>query len=73
VSAGPDARPLDNPVRSSLLGPHARFAQRHGGVLRYPPPVSPFAALPDDHQRAGDNGAGSLRRPDRRLPSAEPT
>jgi hypothetical protein len=47
VSAGPDARSLDNPVRSSLLGPHARFAQRHGGVLRYLPPVSPFAALPD--------------------------
>ena len=47
MSAGPDARLLDNPVRSSLLGPHARFAQRHGGVLRYLPPVSPFAALPD--------------------------
>jgi hypothetical protein len=47
VSAGPDVRLLDNPVRSSLLGPHARLAQRHGGVLRYLPPVSPFAALPD--------------------------
>jgi ribosomal protein S18 acetylase RimI-like enzyme len=47
VSTEPDARPLDNPVRSSLLGPHARFAQRHGGVLRYPPAVSPFAAMPD--------------------------
>jgi len=47
VSAEPDARPLDNPVRSSLLGPHARFAQRHGGVLRYLPSVSPFAALTD--------------------------
>jgi len=34
-------------VRSSLLGPHARFAQRHGGVLRYLPSVSPFAALTD--------------------------
>ena len=55
MSAEPDARLLDNPVRSSLLGPHARFAQRHGGVLRYLPPVSPFAALtdqPGDHDWA---------------------
>jgi ribosomal protein S18 acetylase RimI-like enzyme len=39
--------PLDNPVRSSLTGPHAGFAQRHGRALRYPADVSPFAALPD--------------------------
>jgi ribosomal protein S18 acetylase RimI-like enzyme len=38
--------PLDNPVRSSLLGGHARFAERHGRALRYPPEVVPFAALP---------------------------
>ena len=38
--------PLDNPVRSSLLGGHARFAERHGTALRYPPEVVPFAALP---------------------------
>jgi ribosomal protein S18 acetylase RimI-like enzyme len=47
VTAEPDSRPLDNPVRSSLLGPHARFAERHGGVLRYLPSVSPWVALPD--------------------------
>jgi ribosomal protein S18 acetylase RimI-like enzyme len=41
------AHPLDNPVRSSLCGPHAHFAQRRGEVLRYPADVSPFAALPD--------------------------
>ena len=39
--------PLDNPVRSSLAGPHARFAERRGNVLRYPADVSPFLALPD--------------------------
>ena len=40
--------PLDNPVRSSLLGPHKRFAERHGTALRYPAEVVPFAALPTD-------------------------
>ena len=38
--------PLDNPVRSSLLGGHASFAEGHGRALRYPPDVVPFAALP---------------------------
>ena len=28
--------PLDNPVFSSLRGPHARFAERKGRALRYP-------------------------------------
>ena len=45
--------PLDNPVRSSLCGPHAHFAQRRGSVLRYPADVSPFVALPD-RPRAAD-------------------
>ncbi|MEU0134648.1 GNAT family N-acetyltransferase [Streptomyces sp. NPDC006296] len=39
--------PLDNPVRSSLTGPHARFAERRGRVLRYGPDVTPWVALPD--------------------------
>jgi ribosomal protein S18 acetylase RimI-like enzyme len=43
-----DGHPLDNPVRAALLGPHAHLAQRHGQVLRYPPDVSPWHALPDD-------------------------
>jgi ribosomal protein S18 acetylase RimI-like enzyme len=38
---------LDNPVRSALTGPHARFAERHGQVLRYPAEIGPFLALPD--------------------------
>jgi ribosomal protein S18 acetylase RimI-like enzyme len=42
------SHPLDNPTRSSLLGPHADFAIRHGEVLRYPPGVAPFAAMPDE-------------------------
>jgi ribosomal protein S18 acetylase RimI-like enzyme len=43
-----DEHPLDNPVRSALLGPHAGFARRHGAVLRYPDDVSRFLAL-DEH------------------------
>jgi ribosomal protein S18 acetylase RimI-like enzyme len=43
---GPHA--LDNPVRSSLLGPHAAFAERRGNVLRYPPDMSPFIGMPDE-------------------------
>lgn len=40
--------PLDNPARAALTGPHARFAERRGRVLRYPPEVTPWLALPDD-------------------------
>lgn len=39
---------LDNPSWSSLTGPHAAFAQRHGQVLRYPADVSPFLGLPPE-------------------------
>ncbi|MEU8932284.1 GNAT family N-acetyltransferase [Streptomyces sp. NPDC048409] len=38
---------LDNPARASLTGPHARFAERRGRILRYPVDVSPWLALPD--------------------------
>jgi ribosomal protein S18 acetylase RimI-like enzyme len=38
---------LDNPVRTSLTGPHARFVEQHGQVLRYQADVAPFLALPD--------------------------
>ncbi|MFF4244483.1 GNAT family N-acetyltransferase [Streptomyces sp. NPDC001822] len=44
----PAEHPLDNPARSSLTGPHARFAERRGRVLRYRPDVTPWLALPDD-------------------------
>ncbi|MFF3464238.1 GNAT family N-acetyltransferase [Streptomyces sp. NPDC001984] len=39
---------LDNPAFASLTGPHARFAERRGRVLRYPVDVSPWLALPDE-------------------------
>jgi hypothetical protein len=39
--------PLDNPVYASLTGSHARFAERRGNVLRYPPDMSPFIGMPD--------------------------
>ncbi|HET6710939.1 GNAT family N-acetyltransferase [Amycolatopsis sp.] len=42
------ASPLDNPTWASLTGPHARFAERRGRVVRYPEDVAPFLALPDD-------------------------
>ncbi|MEV8019109.1 GNAT family N-acetyltransferase [Streptomyces sp. NPDC086554] len=40
--------PLDNPAYGALAGPHARFAERRGRVLRYQLDVSPWLALPDD-------------------------
>jgi hypothetical protein len=43
--------PLDNSVRSSPTGPHARFAERHGNFLRYPVDVSPFLACPVSRPR----------------------
>jgi hypothetical protein len=58
--------PLDNPVWSSLTGPHARFAQRRGSALRYPADVSPFASLPENPDDddwadlAGLAGAGAM-------------
>jgi ribosomal protein S18 acetylase RimI-like enzyme len=55
--------PLDNPVRSSLTGPHARFAERRGAVLRYPPDVCPFLALPDEPSAADWADAAALVGP----------
>jgi ribosomal protein S18 acetylase RimI-like enzyme len=45
-------RALDNPVWSALTGPHAGVAEREGRAARYPPDVSPFAALADDPDEA---------------------
>ncbi|MFF5897775.1 GNAT family N-acetyltransferase [Streptomyces argenteolus] len=44
---GEQAHPLDNPSWSSLTGPHAHFAERRGRILRYPPDVTPWLALPE--------------------------
>ncbi|MDX3855126.1 GNAT family N-acetyltransferase [Streptomyces sp. AK02-01A] len=43
-----EAHPLDSPARAALTGPHAHFAERRGRLLRYPPDVSPWLALPDE-------------------------
>ncbi|MFJ6525831.1 GNAT family N-acetyltransferase [Streptomyces longwoodensis] len=39
---------LDNPVHHSLTGAHRLLALTEGRVLRYPPDVSPFMAVPQD-------------------------
>jgi hypothetical protein len=62
--------PLDNPVRSSLAGPHARFAERRGNVLRYPDDVCPFLALPDRPGSADWADAAALVGPGGLLPLA---
>jgi ribosomal protein S18 acetylase RimI-like enzyme len=62
--------PLDNPVRSSLAGPHARFAERRGHVLRYPADVSPFFAMPDEPDAADWADAAALAGPGGLLPLA---
>jgi ribosomal protein S18 acetylase RimI-like enzyme len=60
--------PLDNAVRASLTGPHARFAERRGAVLRYPPDVCPFLALPDHPSVADWADAAALVGPGGLLP-----
>ncbi|MFE6160974.1 GNAT family N-acetyltransferase [Streptomyces sp. NPDC056486] len=44
---------MDNPAYAALNGPHARFAERRGRVVRYQPDVSPWLGLPDAPE-AGD-------------------
>jgi ribosomal protein S18 acetylase RimI-like enzyme len=62
--------PLDNPVRSSLTGPHLRFAESRGSVLRYPVDVSPFMALPDQPDAADWADAAALAGPGGLVPLA---
>lgn len=45
-SATVPGHPLDHAAWTSLTGPHAHFAEGTANVLRYPPDVSPFVALP---------------------------
>jgi ribosomal protein S18 acetylase RimI-like enzyme len=65
-----DPHPLDNPVRASLAGPHARFAERRGNVLRYPVDVCPFLAMPDEPGAADWADAAALVGPGGLLPLA---
>jgi GNAT superfamily N-acetyltransferase len=62
--------PLDNPVLSSLTGPHARFAERQGNVRRYPVDVCPFLAMPDRPGAADWTDAARLAGPGGWLPLA---
>jgi ribosomal protein S18 acetylase RimI-like enzyme len=62
--------PLDNPVLSSLTGPHARFAERRGRVLRYPVDVCPFLAMPDEPDGADWADAAGFFGPGGLLPLA---
>ena len=64
------AHPLDNPVRSSLAGPHARFAERRGSVLRYPADVCPFLAMPAEPVATDWVDAAGLAGPGGLLPLA---
>lgn len=41
-----DAHPLDDPIRNSLLGAHARFARSIGRSFRFDPEVAPFLGHP---------------------------
>jgi ribosomal protein S18 acetylase RimI-like enzyme len=54
---------LDDAVRASLRGHHARFAQRHGRAVRYQPEVAPFAALDDHRDPAAWEDAAALLGP----------
>ncbi|MBP2707691.1 GNAT family N-acetyltransferase [Microbispora sp. RL4-1S] len=63
-----DRRLLDNPVWASLTGPHARFAEGHGGALRYPDDVSPFYALPGDPSPTDWDDLAALAGPGATVP-----
>ncbi|MFD0633345.1 GNAT family N-acetyltransferase [Catenulispora yoronensis] len=60
---------LDNPGRASLLGPHARFAESVGAVLRYHPEVSVFVSLPPDPGEQDWRDAAELLGPGGLLPT----
>ncbi len=62
--------PLDNPVRFSLLGAHAHFAERQGEVLRYPTDMSPFVGLPDPVDDSTWPDVAKLCGPDTVIPIA---
>ncbi|MFJ4522044.1 GNAT family N-acetyltransferase [Streptomyces sp. NPDC088810] len=59
---------LDNPALASLTGPHARFAERRGRVLRYPVDVSPWLALPDEPEARDWADLAALAGPGAEVP-----
>ena len=58
---------LDDAIRASLAGAHARFAQRHGLAVRYHPEVAGFTALDDPHDPAAWADVEALLGPDEDL------
>ena len=61
---GAGTHPLDNPALAALTtGAHARFAERHGRVLRYPVDMSPFVGVPPDADTAVWSEAAELVGP----------
>jgi GNAT superfamily N-acetyltransferase len=65
-----DESPLDSPVRASLLGAHARFAEGRGEVLRYPVDVAPFVSLPPEPDEGTWRDAAALLGPGAMVPLA---
>lgn len=70
--------PLDDPIRSSLLGEHAKFARSIGRSFRFDPEVAPFLGHPpviedsdwaDIAQLFGPGDIVSLRGVGHRLPA----
>jgi hypothetical protein len=60
-----DARgECDDPVRSALAGPHVHLAQRRGRILRYPPDVLKFIAIPNPPTAADWADVAALVGPD---------
>jgi ribosomal protein S18 acetylase RimI-like enzyme len=58
---------LDRAVWESLVGQHARFAQRHGRAARYQPDVASFVALEDVHDPQAWEDVGVLLGPEEKL------
>jgi predicted GNAT family acetyltransferase len=63
VISAADEDLLRNPVYAALRGPHARFAQSSGRVLRYPGDVAPFLGLPTEPTEQDWRDAAELVAP----------
>lgn len=59
---------LDHPAAASLTGPHARFAERHGRILRYPADVTPWVAMPEEPEAADWDVLAALAGPGAEVP-----
>ncbi|MEU5952732.1 GNAT family N-acetyltransferase [Streptomyces sp. NPDC047525] len=62
------SHPLDNPAYAALNGPHARFAERQGRVVRYQLDVSPWLGLPDAPEAADWADLAALAGPGVEVP-----